>query len=65
MTKIKKLKIWWLAWVCDYPFFRVIYKDGQITHVLFQAEAKGLRGVFNGKMIIDYEYGAHFLSLRK
>jgi hypothetical protein len=59
---MKKLKIWWLAWICDYPFFRVTYKDGQRTHVLFQAEASGLKDVFGGKMWIDYEYAKDFLS---
>lgn len=59
---MKNLKIWWLAWMCDYPFFRVLYKDGQKTSPLHQAEASGLRDVFKGKMFIDYEYGTEFLS---
>lgn len=59
---MEKIKIWWFAWMCDYPFFRVIYKDGKTTIPLYEAEAKGLRDVFNGKMIIDYEYGKKFLN---
>lgn len=48
--------------MCDYPFFRVIYKDGKRTYPLYQSEASGLRDVFNGKMIIDYDYAKTFLS---
>jgi len=59
---MKKIKIWWLAYMCDYPFFIVIYKDGKRTHPLYQSEAFGLRDVFNGKLIIDYEYADKFLN---
>jgi len=59
---MKKIKIWLLAWVCNYPFFRVIYKDGKRTRPLYQAEASVLKDVFNGKIIIDYEYGSNYLN---
>ena len=60
---MKKIKIWWMAWICDYPFFRVIYKDGDRTHTLNKRQAKSLRDVFSGKLIIDYEYAENFINL--
>ena len=59
---MRKLKIWWLAWVRGYPFFRVIYKNGERTYPLYESEAIGLRDVFDGKMIVDYEYANGFLK---
>lgn len=59
---MRKIKIWYLAWFCDYPFFRVIYKDGKRTMPLYNPEATGLRDTFKGKLIIDYEYASDFLS---
>lgn len=59
---ITNFRIWWLAWLCNYPFFRVIYKDGKRTMPLYEREATGLRDVFKGKLIIDYEYGQQWLN---
>ena len=59
-----KIKIWWLAWICDYPFFIVTYPDGKKTRPLYQAEAFGLRDVFNGTIKIDYDYGRKFLGMK-
>lgn len=57
-----KIKIWYMAHIQDYPFFRVTYQDGQKTHPLFYSEANGLCKCFNGKLSIDYDYGKYFLK---
>lgn len=51
---MKNLLIWYKAVWLDYPYWRVIYKDGQRTRLLYWREANGLKEVFNGKLIIDY-----------
>ena len=51
---MKKVKIWFRAVFLDYPFWRVYYKDGKKTRLLYYREAKGLADVFNGKLKIDY-----------
>ena len=53
---MQKFKIWWKATWLDYPYWRIIYKDGKRTRLLYWKEANGLAQVFNGKLIIDY-YG--------
>lgn len=53
---LSKIVIWWKATVLDYPYWRVTYKDGKRTHLLYWREAKGLKDVFNGKLWIDYNY---------
>lgn len=45
---------WWKATMLDYPYWRVTYKDGKRTRLLYWREAKGLKEVFNGKLWIDY-----------
>ena len=51
---MKAIIIWYRAVLLDYPYWRVIYKDGVRTRLLYRAEAHGLSKVFNGKLIIDY-----------
>jgi hypothetical protein len=51
---LKCIKVWWRANMSDYPYWRVTYKDGKRTHLLYWHEANGLKNVFNGKMSIDY-----------
>jgi hypothetical protein len=58
---MKNLKIWWLAWVCDYPFFRVIYSDGSKTYPIDKDEAFNLASIFNGKVKLDYSYARYYL----
>jgi len=45
---------WWKATMLDYPYWRVTYKDGKRTRLLYWREANGLKDVFNGKLWIDY-----------
>ncbi len=45
---------WWKAQMLDYPYWRVQYKDGTRTRLLYYPEAKGLADVFNGRLYIDY-----------
>jgi hypothetical protein len=52
---IKKLVRWYKANLRDYPYWRVIYKDGRRTRLLYWREANGLAKVFEGKLVIDYE----------
>jgi hypothetical protein len=49
-----KIIIWFRANFQDHPYWRVIYKDGKRTHLLYWREANGLKETFNGKLIIDY-----------
>lgn len=51
---IKIITIWWKTTMLDYPYWRVIYKDGKRTRLLYWCEAKGLAKTFNGKLRIDY-----------
>jgi hypothetical protein len=51
---MKKLRIWFRVVWSDYPYWRVLYKDGKRTTLLYWREANGLAQVFNGKLIIDY-----------
>jgi hypothetical protein len=62
-TKLRNLRILWFAHVLDYPFFRVLYKDGNRTCPLHKAEAVGCKDVFGGKMFIDYEYAKKWFNL--
>jgi hypothetical protein len=50
----KRIIIWFRAQFCDYPYWRVTYKDGRKTHRLYWREANGLKEVFGGKLWIDY-----------
>lgn len=52
-----KLWKWWLAISTNRMVWRVTYKDGNRTHVLPYAEAKGLKDCFGGKLWIDYDKG--------
>lgn len=51
---MKKLRMWYNSNFRDYPYWRVLYKDGERTYPLYYREARGLAGVFKGKLIIDY-----------
>lgn len=51
---MNKIKIWFHANFLDYQYWRVTYKDGRQTRLLFYSEAKGLAETFNGKLRIDY-----------
>jgi hypothetical protein len=51
---MRYLRIWWRARFRNYPFWRVYYKDGSRTFLLYYREAKGLAETFNGKLVIDY-----------
>lgn len=51
---MRKLKVWFRANFKDYPYWRVRYKDGRITRLLYHREAYGLAKVFKGKIKIDY-----------
>jgi hypothetical protein len=51
---LKKFRMWYRATVSDYPYWRVIYPNGDKTYLLYYREARGLADVFNGKLIIDY-----------
>ena len=50
----KKIKIWYRAIFLDYPYWRVTYKTGERTRLLYWREANGLKEVFKGKLRIDY-----------
>ena len=58
MTLLKYLLriiiISWKASVWDYPYWRVTYKDGKRTRLLYYREAIGLKDVFDGRMWIDF-----------
>ena len=51
---LRKFKIWCRATIGDYPYWRVLYKDGTRTRLLYWAEANGCAETFKGKLIIDY-----------
>jgi len=50
----RKILIWQRAFWLDYPYWRVTYKDGRRTQLLYWKEADGLKEVFGGKLWIDY-----------
>lgn len=52
---MEKFRIWFRANFLDYRYWRVTYKDGKETRLLYYAEAKGLKDVFGGKLWIDYK----------
>jgi hypothetical protein len=52
---LRAVVIWWKAEMLDYPYWRVIYKDGKKTRLLYWREANGLKKVFNGRSWIDYK----------
>lgn len=62
---IINIRIWYMANVQGYPFYKVTYKDGITTYPLHYSEAKGLSRVFNGKLWIDYDYGKYYLNYLK
>lgn len=51
----QRLRIWWRANFLDYPYWRVLYKNGELTRLLHYREAKGCHDVWGGKLFIDYE----------
>jgi hypothetical protein len=53
---LSRIVIWWKANMLDYPYWRVTYKDGKQTSLLYWREASNLKDVFNGKLWIDYKY---------
>jgi len=65
MKKLYKLRIWWMARVKDWPFYRVTYPDGRKTIALHRAEAIGLRDVFGGNMWLDYKRGDYMIKYIK
>lgn len=58
---MKRLRIWYLARFCNYPLYRVLYNNGEITRLLYRPEAKGLAETFNGQLIIHYHAAARFI----
>ncbi len=51
---MRKFKIWWKAKMLDYPYWRVLYKDGRTTRLLRFIEARSVAETFDGKLYIDY-----------
>ncbi len=51
---MRNVKIWFRAHFGDWPYWRVLYRNGEKTRLLYYNEAKGLSEVFNGKLYIDY-----------
>lgn len=49
-----KIVIWFRAVFLDYPYWRIHYKDGKKSYLLYYAEAKSVAETFNGKVKIDY-----------
>ena len=56
------LLIWWRANFQDWPYWRVTYKDGVRTRLLFWREANGCKETFNGKLWIDYKAAAEIIK---
>lgn len=56
---MKKLRIFIRACFYDYPYWRVLYKDGDKTRLLYHNEAKELKQTFGGRLIIDYKVLNH------
>lgn len=54
MNKIYK---WFRAHTARINVWRVTYADGKTTRLLYKDHAEGQKGVFGGKMWIDYEKG--------
>jgi len=55
-TMLAAVRTWFRANFQDYPYWRVTYKDGKRTRLLYWGEAHSLKQVFGGKLCIDYEY---------
>ena len=62
---MKKFRVWWMANILNYPFWRVSYRDGKLSRLLYYKEAKGLTDVFNGILWIDYDYGIGWITKNK
>lgn len=54
MKYIKDIKRYFEAHLLGYPYWRVEYKTGEKTFLLFYSEARGLADTFNGRLFIDY-----------
>lgn len=51
----RKLKIFFRAVMFDWPYWRVEYRDGRHTRLLYYRDAQGLADAFDGRLYIDYK----------
>jgi hypothetical protein len=62
---MRNFRIWYRAHFLDYPYWRVTYKDGKGTWLLYWRETNGLAEVFGGKYIsiipLNYETNKTFI----